>query len=230
MMYRLLPSAALVGLASALALSGCVAPPPTGPSVMALPGKGQSFDTFQRDDLACRGYASSVTAGANPSQAAANAGVGSAIVGTALGAAVGAAVGSVGGAMGAGAAIGGATGLLAGSAIGANNAYAAAGNVQQRYDISYAQCMYSRGDSVQPPPGGYPYPAAGYSAPYYPYYPYDYGPSVIIGGGWGWGGGGWGGGWHGGGWGGGGGWHGGGWGGNGGGAGWGGGGGHGGGR
>ena len=39
------------------------------------------------------------------------------------------------------AAIGGATGLLAGSAIGANNAAAAYGGVQQAYDVNYTQCM-----------------------------------------------------------------------------------------
>jgi hypothetical protein len=196
-----------IGLTGALALSACAVAPPAGPSVMALPGQGKSFEAFQQDDAACRYYAGAVTGGANPAQAANNAAVGSAVVGTALGAAAGAAIGAAGGAAGAGAAIGGATGLVAGSAVGASNAYGAAGYVQQRYDVSYTQCMYSRGDSVQSPPGGYPYPAYAYNYgyPYYPYpygYPYGptyYGPSVAIGvgGGWGWGGGGWGG-WHGG--------------------------------
>ena len=85
--------------------------------------------------------------------------------------------------------------------------------MQQRYNVGYTQCMYSRGDSVQSPPGGYPYPAYAYGAPYYPYpYGYPYGPACSParpsrsgsdgrwgwGGGYrGWGGGGWGGGWHG---------------------------------
>jgi len=221
-MDRLSPPACLVGLASALALSACAVAPPAGPSVMALPGQGKSFDAFQQDDFSCRNYASAVTGGASPAQAANNAGVGSALVGTALGAAAGAAIGSAAGAAGAGAAIGAATGLVAGSAVGANNAYGAAGYVQQRYDVSYTQCMYAKGNSVQAPPGGYAYPAYGYASPYYPYpYPYPYGPAYVgpsvaigVGGGWGgggWGGGGWGGGgwgYHGGGWGGGG-WHGG---------------------
>ncbi len=187
-----------IGLASTLALAGCAVAPPSGPSVMALPQQGKNFEAFQQDDGTCRAFASQQTGGASAAQAANNAGVGSALLGTALGAGVGAALGSVGGAVGAGAAIGGATGLLAGSAIGAGNAQAAGYSVQQRYDTAYTQCMYSKGDTVQSAPGGY---AAGYGAPYgypaaYPYpYPYAYGPTVVVGGGWGWGGG-WHGGWH----------------------------------
>ena len=177
-------------LAPVLALGACAVAPPSGPTVMALPGQGKSFEAFQQDDYACRQYAFAQTGGASPAQAATNSAVGSAVVGTALGAAAGAALGSVGGAMGAGAAIGGATGLLAGSAIGSNNAQASAGGLQAHYDTAYTQCMYAHGDSVQPAPGsyaGYPgYPAYGYPVPAYPY---AYGPSVSIGigTGWGWG-------------------------------------------
>jgi hypothetical protein len=170
---------------------------------MALPPQGKSFDTFQQDDAICRGFATEQTGGVNASQAASNAAVGSAVIGTALGAGLGAAIGAAGGAAGAGAAIGGATGLLAGSAIGANNAQAAGGNVQARYDTAYTQCMYSRGNSVQSAPTGY---ASAYPPPYaygpaYAYAPGIYAaPTVVVGGGWGWGhgyyGGGWGGGWH----------------------------------
>jgi hypothetical protein len=181
-------------VAPTLALGACAVAPPQGPSVMALPPQGKSFDTFQQDDAICRGFATQQTGGASASQAATNSAVGSAVVGTALGAGVGAALGSVGGAVGAGAAIGGATGLLAGSAIGAGNAQIAAGNIQQRYDVAYTQCMYSKGDTVQSAPSGYaaypaPYPyvaAYPYPYPYYPY-PYAYGPSVSIGVGGGWG-------------------------------------------
>jgi hypothetical protein len=189
---------ALTALLPALALGACAVAPPQGPSVMALPAQGKSFDAFQQDDVICRGYATQQTGGASASKAATDSAVGSAIIGTALGAGVGAALGSVGGAVGAGAAIGGATGLLAGSAIGAGNAQVAAGNIQQRYDVAYTQCMYSKGDSVQSPPAAYaaypapaPYPyVAAYPAYPYPYYPYAYGPSVAIGfgGGWGYGG------------------------------------------
>ncbi len=185
-----------LALASTLGLGACAVAPPSGPSVMALPPQGKPFEAFQQDDNVCRGFASQQTGGVSASQAATNSAVGSAVVGTALGAGVGAALGSVGGAAGAGAAIGGATGLLAGSAIGANNAQVAGGDIQQRYDVAYTQCMYSKGNSVQSAPSGY----VGYPEPYpypvaypYLYYPYAYGPSVAIGfgGGWGWGGRGW---------------------------------------
>jgi hypothetical protein len=168
---------------------------------MAMPGQGKSFEAFQQDDGTCRGWATQQTGGVQPGQAASDSAVGSAVLATALGAAAGAAIGSVGGAVGAGAAIGAATGLLAGSAIGANTAQASAGNVQYSYNVAYAQCMSAKGNSVQGPQpayaGGYlgAYPAYGYPA--YPYgYPYGYGygpayvgPSVVIGGDWGWGGG-----------------------------------------
>jgi hypothetical protein len=179
-----------LSLAATLSLGACAVPPPAGPSVMALPGQGKNFEAFQQDDAACRQYAMQQTGGASPEAAATQSGVGSAIVGTALGAAAGAAIGSLGGAAGAGAAIGGATGLLAGSAIGANNAAAAYGGVQQLYDVSYTQCMYAHGDTVQAPPSGYasyPYPAYPYPYPAYPYAypgyygPAFYGPSVAIG-------------------------------------------------
>lgn len=182
-----------LGAVSVLALNACAVAPPQGPSVMALPASGKSFEAFQQDDATCRGYAMQQTGGAYPAEAANNSAVGSAVLGTALGAGVGAALGSVGGAVGAGAAVGGAAGLLAGSAIGANNAQAAGGNAQARYDTAYTQCMYSRGNTVQSAPTGYAYsyPPGYYPGPYYgpAYYgPGYYGPSVMIGGGWGWGG------------------------------------------
>jgi hypothetical protein len=186
-----------LGVVSVLAVSACAVAPPQGPSVMALPAQGKSFDVFQGDDATCRGYASQQTGGASSAQAANNSAVGSAVLGTALGAGVGAALGSVGGAVGAGAAIGGATGLLAGSAIGASNAQAAGGNVQARYDTAYTQCMYSKGNTVQSAPSGYA-GGYGYAPGYYPgpYYGYGYGPAyygyggpaVVVGGGFGFGG------------------------------------------
>ena len=141
-MSRYLPT---LGLSSLLALGGCVAQAPVGPSVMALPPEGKSFDIFQQDEMVCRNYASQVSGGVDPAMAGQQAAIGSAVVGTALGAGVGAALGSLSGAAGAGAAVGGAAGLLMGSAMGSNNAYAAAGNAQQRYDNGYIQCMYSQG-------------------------------------------------------------------------------------
>ena len=144
-----------LGLAVTVALGACAAPPPAAPSVMALPGQGKNFEVFQQEDAACRQFAFQQTGGASPSAAATQSGVGSAVVGTALGAGLGAALGSLGGAAGAGAIIGGATGLLAGSAVGANNAAAAYGGVQQLYDVSYTQCMYAQGNTVLPPPSGF---------------------------------------------------------------------------
>src|SRR5262249_5231498 len=43
--------------AIALALGGCAVAPPTGPSIVALPRKGEPLDQFQQDDYACRDYA-----------------------------------------------------------------------------------------------------------------------------------------------------------------------------
>ena len=101
------------------------------------------------------------------------------------------------------------TGCIIQAELGANNAAAAYGSLQQAYDVSYTQCMYAHGDTVRPAPTGY----AGYPYASYPYgYAYPgyfgggyygagyYGPSIAIGFGGGWGGGwGWGrGGWHGG--------------------------------
>lgn len=172
------------------AVAACAVAPPSGPDVIAMPGKDKTLQAFQQDDLACRQYASRATGGTSPAQAATNSAVGSAVVGTAIGAAAGAALGSVSGNLGAGAAIGGATGLLAGSAIGASNAGLSAGELQFRYDTAYAQCMAARGNEVAPPSSGY----AAYPTPYaypYPYpaytYPgpiYAYPPPVVLHYGW----------------------------------------------
>ncbi|HYZ25191.1 MAG TPA: hypothetical protein VE690_23890, partial [Rhodopila sp.] len=75
-------------------------------------------------------------------------------------------------------------GLLVGSAIGANNAHASAAQLQQRYDMAYAQCMTASGNQLQA------FSTAGsYYAPYYGDYGYPYGypayygfaPSVSLG-------------------------------------------------
>ncbi len=180
----------IVGIASVLALGACAVQPPAGPGVMALPGAGKDFGAFQQDDATCRQYANYQSGGDASAQAATNNAVGTAVAGTAIGAGLGAALGSLSGQMGAGAAVGGVAGALVGGSAGASNAQVSSGNIQQRYDIAYTQCMYAHGDSVQSPPGGYrPGYVAGYPAPYgYGYY----GPAVVVGGGWGWGGG-WGG-------------------------------------
>jgi hypothetical protein len=164
----------ILGIASVI-LAGCaaMAPPPSGPTVVAVPANDKTFGAFQSDNAQCESYASSQLNGTpNPNnQVAAGA-----VVGTVAGAGLGAAVGVAAHAPGAGAAIGGATGLVAGTAIGANNAQASSGNLQQRYDVAYTQCMYAHGNSVQAmpvePPQYYPY---GYYPYPYPYYGYPYG-------------------------------------------------------
>jgi len=138
-MGRLLRLPALVPLA----LLGACATLPTGPGVMAMPGTGKSFDQFRVDDADCRQFALSQLGGTTPNQAATDSAVASAVVGTALGAAVGAAFG---GHQGAG--VGAGTGLLVGGLAGTGAAQASAGATQRRYDASYAQCMYAKGERV----------------------------------------------------------------------------------
>lgn len=43
-------------LAALLAIAACTTIP-TGPSVMAMPGSGKSFDQFRADDADCRQFA-----------------------------------------------------------------------------------------------------------------------------------------------------------------------------
>lgn len=128
------------------ALTGC-ATVPTGPAHPAIPGTGKTYDQFQADDLACRGYASHALApsvqGANERAATSTAAT------TVIAAAAGALIGAASGNAGPGAAIGAGTGLLFGSAT-AGNAYGyyGQGQVQRGYDAYYSQCMYARGNRV----------------------------------------------------------------------------------
>ncbi|WP_246793143.1 YMGG-like glycine zipper-containing protein [Burkholderia perseverans] len=137
---------ALAAAAGAGLLSACAVMPP-GPSVMALPGTGKTFDQFQADDGNCRQFATNQVGGVSSNQAATASALGSAAVGTALGAAAGAAFNG-----GRGAAVGAGAGLLAGSVVGMGNAQGSAYDVQRRYDYAYMQCMYAAGDRV-PVPG-----------------------------------------------------------------------------
>jgi hypothetical protein len=133
---------------------------PTGPSVMVLPGTGKNFEQFQVDDAVCRQWAAQQT-GTTTEKASTNTAVTGAAVGTRLGAAAGAAIGAAAGSPGTGAAAGAGIGLLGGTAVGAGNASTAYGSVQRRYDASYMQCMYAKGNQI-PVSRGYQ-PA--YSAP-----------------------------------------------------------------
>ena len=199
-------------LAAAVGLSACASPPPTGPTVLALPGPNKTLGQFQLDDASCRNYAQIRIGGASSPQAAAQSGVKSAVVGTAVGAAAGAAIGAAAGNAGAGAAIGAGTGLAVGAGAGATRAAYSGAAAQQAYDASYIQCMVANGDKLQsypvyaaagPGPYAYlpypyPYPGLGYG---YGYPGYFGGPVIAFGFGGGWGGwhGGWGRGYHGGG-------------------------------
>ena len=138
--------AVAVCLAAGLLTTAC-ATVPTGPSVMVLPGTGKNFDQFQVDDSVCRQWAAQQT-GTTTEQASTDTAVTGAAIGTMLGAAAGAAIGAAAGGPGVGAAVGAGVGLLGGTAVGASNASAAYGSVQSRYDASYMQCMYAKGNQI----------------------------------------------------------------------------------
>lgn len=124
-----------------LTISGCTTIP-DGPSMMALPGTGKSFEQFRYDDRGCQQYGLQQS-GVSASQAANDSMVKSAVVGTVVGTALGAALGGHGGA-----AIGAGTGLFVGSVEGSNAAAVSSDIAQQRYDNAYIQCMYAKGHRV----------------------------------------------------------------------------------
>jgi hypothetical protein len=130
-------------VAVTLALAACVSTP-TGPSVMALPGSGKSFDQFRLDEMDCRQYSSSQVGGETANQATTDSAVKSGALGALLGGVAGAAIGgdSRGAATGAG------VGLLGGAAIGSDAARGSGGEVQRRYDNAFVQCMYAKGHKV----------------------------------------------------------------------------------
>ena len=128
-------------------LLGACATVPAGPSVMALPGTGKSFEQFQSDDLACRQWASQQT-GTTPERASGLSTAEGAGLGTLLGAGLGAAIGAAAGNPGLGAAVGAGGGLLTGTAVGAGAGQRASYQVQHRYDNAYEQCMYAKGNQV----------------------------------------------------------------------------------
>jgi Glycine-zipper domain len=141
----------LIPLLTAPLLAAC-ATVPAGPSVMVLPGTGKNFEQFQADDAVCRQWAAQQT-GTTPRRAATESTVSGAAIGTAVGAAAGAAIGAAAGSPATGAAVGAGVGLLGGTAAGASSAEGSSWSVQRRYDISYMQCMYAKGNQI-PIPGG----------------------------------------------------------------------------
>ncbi|MGE5200637.1 MAG: glycine zipper family protein [Acidobacteriota bacterium] len=192
------PVSRYLALVGALLLGACAVGPPPGPSVSAMPPQGKSTEAFQQDDGVCRQYALQANGYASPADAANQSAANSIALGTILGAAAGAAIGAAAGNPAAGAAIGAGSGFVLGGASGAGAAQYSAASVQYGYDVSYLQCMASRGNRVpQLPPlqyayGPYAYGPYGYPPPYYPYgypsYPY-YGYPAYVGVGVGWGGG-----------------------------------------
>lgn len=138
-------------LLTLLALSGC-ATLPSGPSVMVLPSEGKAFDVFQSEDAVCREWARRQV-GVSPQQISNENATTGAAVGTMIGAGIGALLGAASGHAGAGAAIGAGGGLLAGTATGADAGRVYGREAQRRYDTSYLQCMYAKGNLV--PAGRY---------------------------------------------------------------------------
>ncbi len=132
----------------AILLAGCVQQP-MGPRVAVMPAPNKPFEVFQQDQAVCTNWANQQTAG--QAQDANNRAVGTAVIGTILGAGLGAAIGG-----GSGAAIGAASGALGGTALASGPAGAAQYDLQQRYDVAYSQCMYSKGNQVP----GYRYNSA----------------------------------------------------------------------
>jgi hypothetical protein len=161
-----------------LLLAGGCASLPTGPSVRVLPAPGKPFEQFQADDAICRQWAERQI-GMSPQQTADQNTATGAVVGTVIGGGLGAAIGAASGNPGAGAAIGAGSGLLVGSATGASSGQVYGMEAQRRYDNTYVQCMYSKGNQIPgtvrrvrrsrsvPPP---PPPSEMYSVPpdYYP--------------------------------------------------------------
>jgi hypothetical protein len=166
------------GTALAL-LSGCVTVP-MGPAIAVMPSPAKSFEQFRADDAGCRNYAQSAISGA--AQAANDNAASTAAAGAMVGALTGALIGAAAGDAGAGAAIGAGTGLLWGSAAGAP--YYSSYDLQRRYDIHYAQCMYARGHQVpgratyRVAPGGYPPASAAVPGSYPP--PGTPAPSGVV--------------------------------------------------
>ncbi|HEX8978231.1 MAG TPA: YMGG-like glycine zipper-containing protein [Parasulfuritortus sp.] len=137
-----IPSKLTIPIALAALLAGC-ATVPTGPSVMALPGSGKTFQQFRMDDAMCRQYALAQIGGKTAAQAGNESFVNSAALGTVVGAAIGAAADG-----GRGAGVGAASGLAMGSLVGSGEAQSSAYDAQDRYDIAYIQCMYANGERV----------------------------------------------------------------------------------
>jgi len=150
-----------LSLVALLVLAGCETLP-TGPSVRVLPAPGKSFEQFMAEDAICRDW-SARSIGVNPGEVAQHHTASGAAIGTLVGAGAGAAIGAAAGSAGVGAAIGAGSGLLLGTASGASYGEAAGYEAQRRYDNTYVQCMYAKGNQV---PGVIrTYPASRHATP-----------------------------------------------------------------
>jgi hypothetical protein len=147
-------STPILGIAAGLLMTAC-ATVPTGPSMMVLPGQGKNFEQFQADDSVCRQWAMQQT-GTTTSNASAGSTVSGAVIGTAVGAAAGAALGAAAGNPAIGAAAGAGVGLLGGTAVGASAGSDASSTAQRRFDMTYLQCMYAKGNQIPVARGALP--------------------------------------------------------------------------
>ena len=138
---------------AAAAIAGCVSMP-SGPNVRVMPAPFKPFEVFRVEDDQCRDFAAD-RAGRSAEQAQGDS-AGRAVTGAAVGAAVGGLITQ----SGEGAAAGAGFGLLGGALSGATAADWSSWSLQRRYDWSYSQCMYAKGNqvpgfgpvSVPPPP------------------------------------------------------------------------------
>jgi hypothetical protein len=142
-----------------------------------LPAPGKSFEQFRVDDAICRQWAGQQI-GMSPQDISNQNTASGALVGSAIGAGLGAAIGSASGQAGTGAAIGAGSGLLLGAAAGADSGRYYGYEAQRRYDISFEQCMYAKGNQIPgviirrvirtAPPPQYRYPVPPDYVPVYP--------------------------------------------------------------
>ena len=114
-------------------------------TVAVMPGPGKTLAQFDNDDAACLSYAQNQSYQAAQAANTPNGTVPRAMV---RGTAAGALFGAAGGNAGKGAAIGAGVGLVGGSLRRARQADQSAQAVQRSYDIAYAQCMQTKGNSV----------------------------------------------------------------------------------
>lgn len=114
-------------------------------------GAAGTFEQFRADDALCQFYARQGVGGQTPTQTAMDSGTASAVAGTAIGAAAGALIGAAAGEPVGGIAIGAGSGLLLGGAAGTGTYESSAYALQNRYDITYVQCMYAKGNQVPVP-------------------------------------------------------------------------------